>query len=300
MTEHGIEWQAALTQALALANRLEGEGQYNNAKLLRAAADALARREAYQRQVPAAWADLAVELQEVVDDLAGLGADPDLLDAMRRGAGAMAERRLPLIDETPHPYVCRTCGHVTLVEPADPCPVCGGWPGTFQQFLPVYWLDALEPFAALARLRQTPREVAALLDGLLEDMITRLAADGGWSIYQALSHLRDAQGVLSFRVGLLLEEDNPALESKAVFEWADQAEDRPPTGQAIFDDYRASRQETLNRLATIPLSDWWRGGRHEEFGPVTLRQQVSYFATHELTHLPQMAALRRQWLGRES
>ncbi len=30
----------------------------------------------------------------------------------------------------------------------------------------------------------------------------------------------------------------------------------------------------------------------QEFGEVTLRQQVSYFAAHEQTHLPQMARLR--------
>jgi len=42
----------------------------------------------------------------------------------------------------------------------------------------------------------------------------------------------------------------------------------------------------------MPLADWWRTGEHEEFGTVTLRQQVSYFAAHELTHLPQIEALR--------
>ncbi|MCK6623765.1 MAG: hypothetical protein DPW09_36045 [Anaerolineae bacterium] len=44
-------------------------------------------------------------------------------------------------------------------------------------------------------------------------------------------------------------------------------------------------------------SDWRRTGQHEEFGPVPLRQQVSYFASHEITHLPQMGVLRHQWVG---
>lgn len=50
------------------------------------------------------------------------------------------------------------------------------------------------------------------------------------------------------------------------------------------------------RLESIPLRDWWRIGQHEEFGTVTLRQQVSYFASHEITHLPQIELLRRQLL----
>jgi hypothetical protein len=41
----------------------------------------------------------------------------------------------------------------------------------------------------------------------------------------------------------------------------------------------------------LPLVDWWRTGRHEEFGVVTIRQQVSYFAAHESTHLAQIRAL---------
>jgi hypothetical protein len=115
------------------------------------------------------------------------------------------EGRLPLIHETPHPYVCCTCGQVALGEPAEKCPPCGAWPPTFKRFLPVYWLDALEPFAALERLCQTLLDFAALLEGLPEEVLNRQPEDGGWSIRNVLSHVRDAQGVLSFRLSLLLE-----------------------------------------------------------------------------------------------
>lgn len=45
---------------------------------------------------------------------------------------------------------------------------------------------------------------------------------------------------------------------------------------------------TVARLEKLPLDGWERAGVHQEFGPVTLRQQASYFAVHEITHLPQM------------
>jgi len=93
-------------------------------------------------------------------------------------------------------------------------------------------LDALEPFAALKRLRQTPLDVAPLLEGLSEEDLNRQPEDGGWAIRNIVAHLRDAQGVLSFRLGLLLEQENPSLESKAVFEWAIKEEGRPRSGQA--------------------------------------------------------------------
>lgn len=272
MTNRKAEWSDILLRLLALAARLEGEGQYNIAKLARAAAEALTQQAAFKIILPSEKDKLAYEIERAVDALSKLGVNEDVLAALKRGAAALADGRLPLITETPHAYVCRTCGHIILNVPAEKCPICGAWPSTFKRFLPVYWLDALEPFTALERLRQTPLEVAALLEGLSEEALTQPPADGGWAMRNIVSHLRDAQGVLSFRLSLLLEQENPLLESKAVFAWATHEEERPPTTQEIFEIYRASRQETIAGLESIPLSTWWRTGQHEEFGPVTLRQ----------------------------
>ena len=48
---------------------------------------------------------------------------------------------------------------------------------------------------------------------------------------------------------------------------------------------------TATLVQLLPLADWWRTGRHEEFGVVSIKQQASYFAAHELTHLPQIERL---------
>lgn len=297
MTDHQVEWGDNLAHLLALAARLEGEGQYNIAKLLRAAADAMTRRAAYRLDLPSDPAEMGNEIERAMATLSRQEVGADLVAALKRGAAAMTEGRLPLIHETPHAHVCRTCGHAGLGEPRDKCSICGAWPATFKRFLPVYWLNELEPFAALERLRQTPKDVAVLLDGLSEDVLMRQPEDGGWSIRYVVSHLRDAQGVLSFRLNLMLDQENPSLESKAVFEWATKEETDPPPTQEIFDIYRASRQKVIARLEEIPLEDWWRTGQHEEFGSVTIRQQVSYFALHECIHFPQIEALRQQFAG---
>lgn len=297
MVSRKAEWSDTLSRLLALATKLEGEGQYNVAKLARAAADSLSRQSAYKIALPTEREKLVGEIEQTIDALSALGMDENLLAALKRGAVAIEEGRLPLINETPNVYVCRTCGHLVLKEPAERCPTCGAWPTTFQRFLAVYWLDALEPFAALERLRQTPLEVTALLEGLSEEDLSKQPKDGGWAIRNIVAHLRDAQGVLSFRLNLLLEEENPLLESKAVFAWATNEEERPPSTGEILETYKASRQETIARLESIPLRDWWRTGQHEEFGTVTLRQQVSYFASHEITHLPQIELLRYQLPG---
>jgi len=296
MTNREVEWGDTLSHILALAAKLEGEGQYNIAKLTRAVAEALTRQAAFKISLPSEKDRLANEIERTVVALSKLDVDEALIAALKRGAATMADGRLPLINETPHAYVCRTCGHIVLNAPADNCPTCGAWPITYKRFLPVYWLDLLDPFAALERLHQTPLDVAALLEGLSEKTLSQPPEDGGWAIRNIVSHLRDAQGVLSFRLNLLLEQENPSLESKAVFEWATKEDEHPPTTQEIFDTYRSSRQETIAKLDNISLSTWWRTGQHEEFGTVTIRQQVSYFGSHEVTHLPQIESLRNQLL----
>jgi len=288
------EWADTLIHLFALALKLEGEGQYNLAKLCRATADSLSRCAAYQIEIPTDRDKLAADIQQTIKSLYGLDVNVDLLTSLQRGAEILAQGQLPLIDVTPHPYVCRTCGHLTLNQPAEKCPTCGAWAETFQKFMPIYWFDALEPPAALERLRQTPIQVEKLLNGLSESVLNQQPQDGGWTIRNIVSHLRDAQGVLDFRVGLFIKQEHPVLESKAVFAWATNEAERPPSARDIFETYRASRAETLRQLESLPLSDWWRTGRHQEFGTLTLRQQVSYFASHEITHFPQIELLRRQ------
>lgn len=280
-----------VTGALALAARLEEEGQINIAKLLRAAAASAINSSAHKISLPAEKMRLSGEIMRLVGALAVIEVDKSLLAAIQRGASAMAEGRLPLIDVAPNPFVCRTCGYIVLEYPAQACPACNAHPATFQAFLPVYWLEAFDPFQALEHLKHTPQSVARQLENLSDVDLNRPPVDGGWSIYQVLLHLRDAQYLLNFRLGLMLEQEQPTLESQAVFEWASKEADGSPNPRNVFDSYLQSRQQSLERLESMPLKDWWRPGLHQEFGKVNILQQASYFAVHELTHLPQISRL---------
>ena len=288
-----------LAHLVALAAKLESVGQYNVAKLLRGAADSIVRRAAYDLDLPTDPLGLKEEVGRAAAVLSGQKADPALVAALEQAGEAVAEGRLPRIEEAPHPYVCYTCGFLALGQPPDHCPTCGARPATFVRFLPMYWLDALEPFEALERLKQTPRDTAALIEDLPEALLGREPESGGWSMRQIVTHMKDAEGVLNFRLNLMLEQDHPVLKSTAVFEWAGQEADRPPTTQEIYNLYQRSRQKTIDKLEGIPLEAWWRTGQNEEFGPVTIRQQVSYFATHECTHLPQLERGRQNLAGVE-
>ena len=280
---------------LALASKLEGEGQYNLAKLCRAAAESLCRRAAYKAQIPDNKQELANKINQVVESLNKTDFDiREIVGVLNNGAAIMAEGRLPLFNDTPNVFVCRICGHLEIGQVLESCPTCQAWPETFQEFIPVYWLNALDPFESINNLHQTPVEIEQLLEGLSDKMVEKQSTNGGWAVRNLITHFRDAQQVLHYRINLMLKEDDPVLESQAVFEWAENEDPQALSTEQLFKSYRSSRADTLAILEKLPIKDWWRTGFHEEFGKLTLTQQVSYFASHELTHLSQLKKMRDQ------
>jgi hypothetical protein len=283
---------ASSTNLLALAARVESEGRYNVAKLLRAAVIARMQRGADEALEATPRGD---GLLEALADVAhAFAADPllaPLSEPLRAGTRAFAAGGVPLIDEVADPRVCRRCGHVAMPEAPDACPRCGADGVTFLVQRPVWWLERYDPASAMSQLERTPARVRALLDRVPTPDWPRRPEPGTWSPHEVLSHLRDAQGVLEQRVEAILEHDDPDLEAKMVWSWNQEA--RPATTQEVLDAYLASRTRVLERLRGAPAETWWRTGRHREFGRLTLTQQVSYFAAHEPTHLRQLRAAAR-------
>jgi hypothetical protein len=280
-----------------LAQTLETEGQYNVAKLVRAAQASLIRSAAHEHVLPSAKEPLAREVENVAGQLEAIMQDDSLTKILRAGAAAVAQGHLPLITESPDPYVCRTCGYVELEPPQGNCPSCGAHPHTFQWFPPAYSLQTSDPTQLNDWLDRSLKQVKRLVDGLQVEDLAPESADGEWGLRDVLTHLRDAQGVLDFRVNLLLESENPTIESVAVFEWSADDSTRPPSIMEVFEAYQSSRLKTLEKLHAMPPAAWWRQGKHEEFGRVNLMQQVSFFTNHELSHLPQLQALVESLTG---
>jgi hypothetical protein len=287
-TQLSSQQLSTVPQLFALATRIEGKGQYNAAKLLRAAADSVMRRSAYQHGLSTDLGGIAGDLTEAIRALRDTPVDSAISDALDRARDMIAAGQQTMLADFPDAYVCRRCGESSLGPPKTPCVTCGAWPTTFQRFLPVYWLNELDPPSAMRHLADTPKQLGTLLDGLSEKEMDRVPQAGSWSIRQAVTHIRDADGVLNTRIKLITEQQNPSLAFAPVFAWTSGAAERAPRTAEVFDQYISSRSESINRLRSLRYEDWWKTGRHEEFGTVTLLEQVSYFAAHELTHLRQI------------
>lgn len=269
---------------VALATQLEREGQYNGAKLLRAAADAQVWREAAGLEVPTQPADVAAALRRAAAVLADTHAGA-LSSPLRAAAAAIDESRVPHAAETPDPHVCRICGEVALESFVARCPACGAWATTARRTRPIYWLRASTPAEALELLRAGPGIVGSLLGDHDDDALATSRAPGEWSARQVLEHLHNAQQLFRSRIDLLVAGGDPQLSAAMV--WAMESEGAG--ARALFERYRALRAEILEVLAAVDAAAWWNTGAHDEWGRVSLLEQVSYFANHEPTHLAQLA-----------
>lgn len=265
---------------IALATEIEKEGQYNGAKLLRAASAALVTRASTTVDVPSDAASQAASLRQIADALAD-GPAAALTAPLRATADAHDAGSVPLFDVAPNPYVCRICGRVRTEPFSDRCADCGRWPTAAEQFRPIYWQRESSPPEAVERLRTTPDAITRIISA---GDPTAPGPDGGWSAHQTLEHLHNAQRVFRGRIDQLLAGE-PAIRSVMV--WT--IDNESIKTDDLLAAYTDLRTEIVDLLVAAPPESWWNAATHEEFGEVTLAEQASYFANHEPTHLAQLA-----------
>jgi uncharacterized damage-inducible protein DinB len=275
------------------ARGLEREGAYNGAKLVRTALESELIRYA-ESEAPSGGARVAAAVESLVADLG-----PDVPAALAPLIAGLADpvregRTIPLAD-APRCHVCRTCGTVFLGDDVPvSCPACEALALSFREELPVWYLEPADRGAILAALAVGSRHVADAIAGRSDEALARPPAAGEWSARQTLEHLLFAEELFATRVGRLLAEDEPDLAAAAVWnETPASDEGTAATGDpasVLAARIRALRGATVAVLDDLPESDWGRGGSHPEWGRVTVLSQAAYFARHEASHLPQLAA----------
>lgn len=283
--------QGLIVDLLEAAIRTEGKGQLNIGKILRACATALAQSEAAHRGFPDDRGELAADLAAIADRLKGTDVPAEIRAQLELASQLIGEDRQSYLHDFPDPYVCRRCGALFSGRPSHSCERCGAHELTFQRFAPIYWLGAYSSGEVVERMEANPQLFRAAVQPLMPDRLDWKPAGTAWAATDVLRHLRDAQSVLAQRVDMILDEDHPTLEFKAVFAWTNEQTGAVESDKSILEVYAESRASTVERLRGIAASDWGRTGLHEEFGTVTLLEQASYFTAHELTHLRQLEQL---------
>lgn len=282
MTEVVSELDGRIARLLGVARGLEDEGQYNAARLFRAAALGQCFRATRDR--PRAGRGLERAAAEAIAELRALGYGGELAAAMERALAVVQAGQWPTLEQVPRTFVCRDCGEVLLGEPPPACPTCRARVLTFQEVQAMFFLEPLGVGELLATLAAASEEVQQLCAGVSEAQASR----GSWPMRSIVAHLLGAERLLAGRAVRMLEEQEPELVS--AFPPFDDGLDLA----GLVEAFREARELTLRRVQALTPAEWQRTGYHPEWGRLTVLQQLSWLARHEQSHLAELERRRAE------
>lgn len=245
-------------------------------------------RGALEAGIPNGVDSILKEMDGALDSMRQAGADKDLLTALERSRELVERGEKIRWDEFEHVLVCRHCGDATFGERKRPCPNCGAAWITRREFLPIWFLNPLDPPELIDALASTPKALKSAAQGLPEAELRARPQPEEWSLREVFEHLWLAQGLMGDRIDRMLAEESPEFSGVAVA----TSEAAPETTRALLDDFTARRGAQLAELSELDGTGWERGGRHDEFGDITVQSQASYMARHEGYHLRQVREVR--------
>ncbi|MCA1031692.1 DinB family protein [Bacillus timonensis] len=139
-------------------------------------------------------------------------------------------------------------------------------------------------------LTRTPSTLKSLLSGLPEGWVKNRESEDSWNVYEVVGHLIECERYNFIpRVKMILIEgeattfppfDRYSQLSKYKNESVEELLE-------LFEQLRYENIEILKRLINEEI-DWEKKGVHPEFGAVSLREQLSTWVVHDLSHISQM------------
>jgi hypothetical protein len=142
---------------------------------------------------------------------------------------------------------------------------------------------------ALPILERTPNVIEALLYGLPDEWVLRNEGADTWSAYDVVGHLIHGEKEdWLVRTNIILGEGDKQFKPfnrTAMFE-----DSKGKTLNQLLDEFKSLRKDNLLQLQAINFTDELlnRTGIHPKFGTVTLRQLLSTWVVHDLTHINQI------------
>ena len=139
-------------------------------------------------------------------------------------------------------------------------------------------------------LERTPALLRSLLHDLPDEWTRATEGPGTWSAFDVVGHLIHGERADWIpRVEHILRHGEndvfPPFDREAMF-----AASRGRSLNELLDEFAGLRTRSLDALASLQLTDadLARTSRHPEFGVVTLKQHLSTWVVHDLTHVSQI------------
>lgn len=146
-------------------------------------------------------------------------------------------------------------------------------------------------------LERTPKVLDALLSGLADEWTMNNEGENTWSPFDIVGHLIHGEHTdWMGRLEVILDKKDKKFipfDREAMFR-----ESEGKNLQQLLSEFKQLREINLQRLKSLNLSegDLNKTGIHPAFGEVTLRQLLSTWTIHDLTHIAQISrVMARQY-----
>ena len=140
---------------------------------------------------------------------------------------------------------------------------------------------------------KSPKEIAAAVSGLSEQILRYKPSPDKWCVLEILGHLADVEIVYGYRLRQMLADTKPVIAPLDQDAWARNLNylDSSPSELVAF--YGLGRHHNLRLLRNLKASDLSRSAFHPEMqGEMTVADLVERMGGHGATHLQQIEKLK--------
>ena len=142
---------------------------------------------------------------------------------------------------------------------------------------------------SLQILERTPVVLKDILQNVSDDWTMRNEGDDTWSPYDIVGHLIHGECTdWMARLEIILHKEDKKFIPYDRFAQFKESEGKDL--QQLLSEFSELRKENLLKLRSLTLNedDLNKTGIHPEFGDITLRQLLSTWTIHDLTHIAQI------------
>ena len=140
---------------------------------------------------------------------------------------------------------------------------------------------------------KSPKEIAAAVSGLSEQILRYKPSLDKWCVLEILGHLADVEIVYGYRLRQMLADTKPVIAPLDQDAWARNLNylDSPPSELVEF--YDLGRHHNLRLLRSLKASDLSKSAFHPEMQrEMTVADLVERMGGHGATHLQQIEKLK--------
>ncbi len=145
----------------------------------------------------------------------------------------------------------------------------------------------------LEAAEMSPKQVAAAVSGLPQEVLRYKPAPDKWCIIEILGHLADVEIVYAHRLRQMLADKAPVISPMDQDDWARNLNylDTPPAELIAL--YGLNRHSNLRLLRRLAQADLQKSAHHPEMkDPFTVAQLIERMGTHGANHLQQIERLK--------